>query len=158
MRAGDIVALYLENFRLAVAVDGQNLVVIYRSNQVVNQSIDLLLNNIGDLSSILSTEVLPEDHYEIYKTNILITPKLLKKTTKELIKFLVINLKKMPLFSEGDILKMEGPMLLQFTIYNHFVIFSGIFIFLLLINTYYLFKIINYFLKNCRFDKTKSNS
>jgi len=64
-----------------------------------------LLDNINDLSSILSTVVLPEDRFKIYKTNILITPKQLKKTTKDLFKFLVINLKKIQAFSEGDILK-----------------------------------------------------
>ena len=94
MRAGDIVALYSENFRLAVAADIRNLVVIYQSKQIEYQSIDLLLDNINDLSSILSTVLLPEDRFEIYKTNILITPKQLKKTTKDLFKFLVINLKK----------------------------------------------------------------
>ncbi len=99
MRAGDIVALYSENFRLAVAADIRNLVVIYQSKQIEYQSIDLLLDNINDLSSILSTVVLPEDRFEIYKTNILITPKQLKKTTKDLFKFLVINLKKIQAFS-----------------------------------------------------------
>jgi hypothetical protein len=128
MKAGDIVALYSENFRLAVAADIRNLVVIYQSKQIEYQSIDLLLDNINDLSSILSTIVLPEDQFEIYKTNILITPKQLKKTTKDLFKFLVINLKKIQAFSEGDILKMEGRSLLQYTLYNHFVIYSGIFV------------------------------
>jgi len=128
MKAGDIVALYSENFRLAVAADIRNLVVIYQSKQIEYQSIDLLLDNINDLSSILSTTVLPEDQFEIYKTYILITPKQLKKTTKDLFNFLVINLKKIQTFSEGDILKMEGRSLLQYTLYNHFVIYSGIFV------------------------------
>jgi len=61
MKAGDIVALYSGSFRLAVAIDARNLVVIYSSNQV-------------DLSSIKSTEALPENLYEIYKTNIKSTP------------------------------------------------------------------------------------
>lgn len=126
MKAGDIVALYSGSFRLAVAIDARNLVVIYSSNQVIYKSIELLIRNIRDLSTIKSTEALPENLYEIYKTNIISTPKKFKKTLEELFKILVINLNKMAKFSEGDILKMEGSSLLQNTIYNHFVILTGI--------------------------------
>ncbi len=38
MRASDIVALFSGNFRLGVAVDPHNLVVIYKLKQVVLQS------------------------------------------------------------------------------------------------------------------------
>ncbi len=65
MKAGDIVALYSGSFRLAVAIDAKNLVVIYSSNQVIYKSIELLIRNINDLSTIKSTEALPENLYEI---------------------------------------------------------------------------------------------
>ncbi len=59
MRAGDIVALFSANFRLGVVVDPHNLVVIYKSKQVEYQTINILLHNINDLSSLTPTEVLP---------------------------------------------------------------------------------------------------
>jgi len=128
MRAGDIVALFSGNFRLGVAVDSHNLVVIYKSKQVEYQTINILLHNINDLSSLTPTEVLPKDEYEIYKSNILMTPQKLQKTTREFFKFLIYNLKKMHTFTEGDILKMEGPLILKYTLYHHYVIFSGIYL------------------------------
>ena len=125
MISGDIVALYLNSFRLAVAVNNLNVVVIYRLGKVDYESINKILNNIDDLSKILSSEILPES-YEIYKTNILITPKRYKKKPKDLFEYLIKNLNKITTFSEGDILKMEGTLMMQYPLYHHNVIFSGI--------------------------------
>ena len=116
MISGDIVALYSGDFRLAVAIDNHNLTVIYRLKTIDYKSICNLLNNLSDLKSISSTEILPRDNFEIYKTNILTTPKRIGKTTEEYFKFLILNLKKMHTFAEGDILKMEGSQLMKYTL------------------------------------------
>ncbi len=126
MISGDIVALYSGDFRLAVAIDNHNLTVIYRLKTIDYKSICNLLNNLSNLKSISSTEILPRDNFEIYKTNILLTPKQMGKTTEQYFDFLILNLKKMHTFTEGDILKMEGLQLMKYTLYNHHAIFSGI--------------------------------
>jgi hypothetical protein len=128
MKAGDIVSLYSESFRLGVAIDSRHVLLIYSFNQVKYDMIELLLKNLKDLSTIpiTLTEVPPKNKFEVYKTNIISTPMKLKKSPEDLFKFLIINLKKMIRFSVGDILKMAGPSILKNTLYNHFVVFSGI--------------------------------
>ena len=130
MKGGDIVALYTESFRIAVAIDGHNLIVIYRLKQIDYKSLSNLLEHISDLTVLSSSEILPKDNFEIYKTSILLTPKQVGKTTQEFFNFLILNLKKMHTFSEGDILKMKGSQLMKYTLYNHHVIFSGIYLIL----------------------------
>ena len=65
MKGGDIVALYTENFRLAVAIDSHCLLVIYRLKQIDYKSINNLLNHINDLTFLSSTEILPKNNFEI---------------------------------------------------------------------------------------------
>jgi len=82
-----VVALFSGNFWLGVAVDPHNLVVIYKLKQMDYQTINILLHNINDLTSLTSTEVLSKDDYEIYKSSNLITPQKLQKLPKNFSNF-----------------------------------------------------------------------
>jgi len=139
MRAGDLLSLYDSDFRIAIAVDSQNLVIIYRLNKVDIESMNSLLDHIDNHSNYIATEPLPQSNYEIYKTNIFSASKVYGKSINELFKYIYINLKKIHTFSEGDILKMEGLKLMNLAIYHHHAIFSGIHTFLLLTLLYNLY-------------------
>jgi len=124
MRAGDLIGLFDGCYRLAIAIDNLKLTIIYDSfDKSINFGTinDFLASNLRRISS----ENLPLENFEIYKTNIYDATILYGKTLSQYFDFLVLNLKKCCTFVEGDILSMEGSKFMQHTIYNHHVIFSG---------------------------------
>ncbi len=62
-------------------------------------------------------------NYNLSETNIFCAVKEYRKTVEEFFNSLIINLKKIHLFEEGQILKMPGPV--GMPLYNHHVIFTG---------------------------------
>lgn len=68
MKAGDLIVMFADNLKIAVAIDHKYLVVIYDLKQIYYKSIEILLN-IDDFSSIVSIEVL-SNPFETCKTNV----------------------------------------------------------------------------------------
>jgi hypothetical protein len=67
MKAGDIVSLNSESFRLGVAIDNRHVLLIYSFNLLEYDKIELLLKNLKDLYTIpiTLTEVLPKNKFEV---------------------------------------------------------------------------------------------
>ncbi len=130
MKAGDLVALFKGKFRLSVAIDSARVILIYEYQQIEEEAINQLITNISLTRENFSTLSYPStdvktEKFEIYKTNIFCAVKEYRKTVEEFFNWLKINLKKIHLFEEGQILRMPGLKLIGLPIYNHHVILTG---------------------------------
>jgi len=130
MKAGDLVALLKEKFVLSVAIDSALVIVIYKCQKIDEEAINHLIKNISlsreDFSNLSHSSIaVRAENFEIYKTNIFCAVKEYRKTVEEFFNSLIINLKKIHLFEEGQILKMPGFEVIGMPLYNHHVIFTG---------------------------------